>query len=97
MTSEKEVQDLKLRITHLEDQNLKIRELLEDTMVKLPTDLESCPAFLCIEDSPAWEAMVRICTRSGGLKAGSLHPIRRSEFQSFKTDVIALHLKPEGD
>lgn len=91
------IRALQRDVEYLKDQNVRLKELLEDRLVRLPDDLNECPAFIVIEDSPAWEAVVRIAARSGGLKSGSLHPIRRAEFESFKTDVLALHLQPKKD
>jgi hypothetical protein len=54
------------------------------------------PMFIVIEDSPAWEALCRV-VRTSLPKAGRIYPIKRAEFQSLKTDLLAIGLGPKEE
>ncbi len=71
-----------------EEMNI-IADLLEDRLLQMPANIEKLPMFLVIEDSPAWEALCRV-VRTTLPKAGRIYPIKRSEFQSLKTDILAV-------
>ena len=73
-----------------------IVDLLEDRLLQMPQNVEHLPMFLVIEDSPAWEALCRV-VRTTLPKAGRIYPIKRAEFQSLKTDLLAIGLGPKEE
>ena len=47
-------------------------------------------AFLVNRESPAWEAIGRICKDK--IKSGSVHAVSEKELESFKEDFIMLEI-----
>ena len=92
-----------LKIAQLQDNMVilqkamdEIAELLEDRLLQMPGDIKNVPMFVVIEDSPAWECLCRV-TRTALPAAGRIYPIKRSEFQSLKTDLFAIVTRAKED
>lgn len=93
---EQQVATLEQHVAELQQAVIDLAAHLDDHLMKLPGDVEHAPVFIVIEDSPAWEAFKRACGR-GQLKPGNVVPIRRSEFESLKTDLLAIQIAEKSD
>ena len=78
------------QLATLRDQMKQLHELLDDRLIQVPKDLRRLPIFVVIEQSPAHDALVRIAQRTP--RPGSIHPLKRAEFMSFRDDVLAFSL-----
>ena len=53
------------------------------------------PVLIVKRDSPAWEAIVRICKHP--VTAGTCYPVSDEEFESLKEDTLAFELPDEHE
>lgn len=60
-----------------------------------PIEIKPLPPLIyaVVRDSPAWEAIVRMCTRPGGPKPGEFFQVSQEEFDSLQTDMLVIEVR----
>ena len=60
--------------------------------IRMPEDLERLPVFMVLDDSPAWNALCRMC-QNGPVKPGQIIAVSQEEIDSLRNDVVAVTIK----